>query len=267
MKGHTTNGGWDDVTSSGRNEIVFEGRHKEYGAYYIRQRYNFALLLGLLFSLSVGVIGAGVPFIIQLLTKKVVIATNTIYKDKKTIYYATPFKPVPPPHPAPKQPHTNATANTVPVVTQNQQQLDSEKTARDMHNVDVGARTEPGPPSPPSPPDPPGPPSPPAPPAPVMVADVMPKFPGDLGNFIVSHVNYPAYLRDAGIEGIVYVTFVVEMDGSVSNIKVLRGIAGGPQLSDETVAVVQQMPNWTPGSQKGHPVRVQYTLPVHFQLK
>src|ERR1700739_3657213 len=63
--GHKTSGSWDDVTSLGRNDIVFEGRNKAYGAYYVRQRYNYALLLGLLFSLSTVIVGSSVPIIIK----------------------------------------------------------------------------------------------------------------------------------------------------------------------------------------------------------
>jgi protein TonB len=94
----------------------------------------------------------------------------------------------------------------------------------------------------------------------------MPKFPGDMDEFIVNHVQFPQYLRDLGVDGIVYVNFIVETDGSVSNVKILRGIAGAEQLSTETVNAVNIMPKWSPGMQGGHPVRVQYMLPVHFKI-
>src|ERR1700722_6952648 len=75
MTGHKTNGSWTDVTSIDRNEIVFEGRNKEYGAYYLRQRYNKALLLSLLTATSVGVLCASIPFILSHFSKPVVETT------------------------------------------------------------------------------------------------------------------------------------------------------------------------------------------------
>ena len=67
------------------------------------------------------------------------------------------------------------------------------------------------------------------------------------------------------IQGTVYVSFVIEKDGSVSNIKVLRNIGGG--CGEEAVRVVQAMPKWKPARQRGKRVRAQYTLPIKFNLK
>ena len=71
--------------------------------------------------------------------------------------------------------------------------------------------------------------------------------------------------KNAGISGKVYITFVVEKDGSITDVKVLRGIGGG--CDEEAVRVVQSMPRWSPGKQRGKPVRVQYNLPVRFTLQ
>ena len=71
--------------------------------------------------------------------------------------------------------------------------------------------------------------------------------------------------KESGIQGMVYVTFVVERDGSITDVRVLRGIGGG--CDEEAIRVVSAMPKWTPGKQRGKPVRVQYNLPVRFTLQ
>ena len=71
--------------------------------------------------------------------------------------------------------------------------------------------------------------------------------------------------RESGIQGRVFSNFVVEPDGSVSNVKVMRGIGGG--CDEEAVRVVKSMPKWKPGKQRGKAVRVSYNLPVNFKLQ
>ena len=101
-----------------------------------------------------------------------------------------------------------------------------------------------------------------------MIVDEMPEFlGGDKGfhQFIADNVNYPAEAKEKGIRGIVYVNFIVEPDGSVSDIKVLRGIGSG--CDEEAVRVVESMPKFKPGIQNGEAVRVSYTVPVIFRLE
>lgn len=82
--------------------------------------------------------------------------------------------------------------------------------------------------------------------------------------FIYQNIQYPAIARENGVGGKVYVQFVVERDGSISNINVVRDIGGG--CGEEAKRVVGIMPTWNPGRQRERPVRVQFTLPVHFKL-
>ena len=81
---------------------------------------------------------------------------------------------------------------------------------------------------------------------------------------MVKNITYPIEAREAGIEGVVFITFVIEIDGSISNIKVLRGIGGG--CDDEAVRVIRLMPKWTPGKQNGKEVRVQFNMPIKFSF-
>ena len=101
-----------------------------------------------------------------------------------------------------------------------------------------------------------------------IVVEQMPEFPGgdtSLVQFIADNTKYPAEAKEKGIKGRVFVNFIVEPDGSVSDIKVLRGIGGG--CDEEAVRVVEYMPKFKPGIQNGEAVRVSYTVPVIFKLE
>ncbi|MDD3637923.1 MAG: energy transducer TonB [Bacteroidales bacterium] len=100
-----------------------------------------------------------------------------------------------------------------------------------------------------------------------LVVEDQPEFPGGeaaLMTYFANNIRYPSGARELGIQGTVYVSFVVEPDGSVSQIEVLRGIGGG--CDEEAVRVVQNMPLWKPGKQRNIPVRVRFNLPVRFKL-
>ena len=82
--------------------------------------------------------------------------------------------------------------------------------------------------------------------------------------FLKENIKYPLEALNKKIQGSVYVTFVINEDGSLSNIKILKGIGGG--CDEEVLRVVKLMPNWKPGKQKGKPVMVQFNMPVKFTL-
>ena len=95
-----------------------------------------------------------------------------------------------------------------------------------------------------------------------------PEFPGGmeaLYKYSAQNIKYPQLARENNITGKVYITFVVERDGSIANPKVLRDIGGG--CGQEAIRVVKSMPKWTPGKQRGKSVRVQFNLPVNFSLQ
>lgn len=96
---------------------------------------------------------------------------------------------------------------------------------------------------------------------------VKPEFPGDINKYLSDHIMYPEDAKGLKIQGTVYVSFVIEMDGSVSNVKLLRGVRNGEMLNDEAIKVISNMPKWTPGMQDGKTVRVQYMVPIHFILR
>lgn len=100
------------------------------------------------------------------------------------------------------------------------------------------------------------------------VVEVMPSFPGGNGalmSYLSSNVKYPVVAQENGVQGRVIVSFVVERDGSISDVKVVRSV--DPSLDREAARVVKSMPKWNPGKQNGSAVRVKYNVPVSFRLQ
>lgn len=97
------------------------------------------------------------------------------------------------------------------------------------------------------------------------VVEKSPSFKGNINQWLNQNLRYPAAAEENGIEGKVIVQFVVEKDGSVTQIKAVR--SPDPSLEKEAIRVVSMMPKWTPGINNGQPVRVKYTLPVSFKLQ
>lgn len=98
--------------------------------------------------------------------------------------------------------------------------------------------------------------------------EVMPTFVGGdegLMRYLGENLSYPDVAKDVGIEGLVYIRFVIEPTGEVADVTVIRGIFG--PLDEEAVRVIKNMPNWNPGIQNGRKVRVYYTIPIRFDLR
>lgn len=101
-----------------------------------------------------------------------------------------------------------------------------------------------------------------------FIVEEMPEFPGgelELRKFIANHINYPPAAQENGVQGKVYVTFVVDKNGEVTNAKIARGV--DPALDQEALRVINNLPAWKPGLQKGKPVNVSYTVPINFALQ
>jgi len=100
------------------------------------------------------------------------------------------------------------------------------------------------------------------------VVEQMPQYPGGdaaLMQYLSSHIKYPVIAEENGIQGRVVCTFVVERDGSITDVKVVKSV--DPSLDKEAVRVLKSMPKWIPGKQNGSTVRVKYTVPVTFRLQ
>lgn len=100
-----------------------------------------------------------------------------------------------------------------------------------------------------------------------FVAESMPSYPGGLKafyKFYKKKMRYPAKARSLGIEGRVTLSFIIDTDGSLTDIKVLKGIGAG--CDEEAIRVLKKMPKWNPGKQRGKAVKVQMSIPINFQL-
>jgi protein TonB len=270
MNGYKTGGNWSDVTSIDRNEVVFEGRHKAYGAFYIRKRYPKALLFAFLSALTFFAVCAYVPYALRNISPPIVKSDKDIIIKPKDvlIHKDVVLPPITPPHtPPPKTPQSE---HMPPVIVE--QPDTAPQPIVDNHTVPNPINPRTGDPHGPdiAVPDPGGSPL----PEPIIDntphkwVSEMPKFPGgNIEDYLSKQISYSAEDIQLGIEGTVFTTFVVERDGSISNVTLLHGISNGPDLNREALRVIAGMPKWIPGKQDGHPVRVQYIIPIHFKLQ
>lgn len=258
-------------------DVVFAGRNKAYGAYELRKensrRTGWALLVGI--SFFVLVIAA--PTIINAIKG---IIPKAPEKVKITDVVLTPPPPVdqtkkpPPPAPEPPKPKVDQVKFPPPVVKPDEQVPDEEPpTVEQLEVADPGQKDQKGDPNAEIRID-----------EPVGDADVkqvieedpnqiftavenQPDFPGGMQAFykyLGNNIRYPAVARENNVQGRVFVTFVVEKDGSLTDIKVMRGIGSG--CDEEAVRVLKKSPKWKAGIQNGRPVRVQYSVPIAFNL-
>ena len=103
--------------------------------------------------------------------------------------------------------------------------------------------------------------------APFMVVEKMPEFPGGnaaLMQYLQKNIKYPAVCRENNIQGRVLIQFIVNRDGTIVEPEVVKSV--NPYLDKEALRVISGMPKWTPGEQRGKPVRVKFTVPVNFKL-
>ncbi len=101
-----------------------------------------------------------------------------------------------------------------------------------------------------------------------LIVEDMPSFPGGeakMMEFMAKNTKFPTMARENGITGVVIVNFVIDEKGNIQNPTVLRGIGGG--CDEEAIRVLKMMPQWSPGKQRGQPVKVSYNLPFRFILK
>ena len=262
---------WNSVVAPVRNDLVFEDRNKTYGAYDLRRNHNRSVAFAVLITGAVFVLGISMPAIIDWINNKMEEVEVPI---DNTIVDLTAPPPIdesePPPPPPPPPPVMETVKFTPPVVTDDEvidepPPLQTEETPQiSTETVEgtgeeiiipeekgtgvVEAVIE----------------------TPLTIVEQMPTFPGgeaEMMKYIQKNVSYPQMEKEGQIQGTCYVTFVVEKDGNITDVKVLRGVSGGPGCDKEAMRVVKSMPNWKPGKQNGREVRVQFNLPIKFILR
>ncbi|MHB8259640.1 MAG: energy transducer TonB [Bacteroidia bacterium] len=264
------NTNWNSVTSDNRNDIVFIGRNQAYGAYQIRRDYTmvvFYIVCGIfLFSLAV----FGIKLIYD--HKSDDTSLNNVKLDITQIDLTPPNeKNEPPPPPPPPPPPVVETIKFVPPVIKDEAVEDEPPPPQEkVAETNVGTVTQEGD-GDIAVPDGNG-------PGLVeekapeifTVVEQMPEFPGgaaEMMKYIQKNIHYPEIEKEAGITGRCFVKFVVEQDGSITNVEILKGVAGGAGCDKEAVRVIKSMPKWNIGKQNGRPVRVYFNVPISFKLQ
>lgn len=253
---------WDD--------LVFEKRNKEYGAYEIRKKYSNHVTVGILIAIAVAGLVLAAPRIAKLFERP----EPVIAAPKKTMVYSElqappPIKDTPPPPKfdipplkkvikfvPPKVTKEEVPEEEVPTITEIKENetaaVEVEGTGEVVFDepvqevVDDGAGKEE---------------------QVFTVVEQMPEYSGGyeaMMKFISKNIKYPASARRMGIEGQVFVSFVVDTEGRISEVATIKGISA--DCDKEAVRVVQMMPPWKAGKQNGKPVKVRFVLPIKFKL-
>ncbi len=251
------------------DEIVFEHRNKTYGAYILRKLYNKHMTRALILAIIILLAGLAYPlassYYAQKRSKYIEKAASAEFLDMdKPKEEAPPPPPPPPPPPAELEQKVKFVA---PVVTTEEVVEDADIFNQDelaqTSNVAVEVQEEVQDVAPK-----------------VEVIEVeeskpvftiveeMPSYQGgelERNKFLAENIVYPQQATENGIQGTVYVSFVVDSKGNVTDVKILRGIGGG--CDEEALRVVKMMPKWHPGKQNGKTVRVLFNMPIYFKLQ
>lgn len=262
-----------DILKNQWLDIVFEGRNKSYGAYELRKENRSTTVKALIVGAALFSLAVGAPLIIDMLPGK---SDEVVTMDKKMVTVKLPPKPKKPepiipnlPPPPPPAPKVDVVKFVKPVVAKAEEVTEEPPKIVEMKEKKIGNQNIKGNPD-----------------AELTVAtvygtgtaavveednavyntagiEVKPEFPGGIEKFYKFIANNYRAPEEEGLKGKVYVTFVVEKDGSLTDIKVLRDIGYG--TGAEAIRVLKKTPKWSPGEQNGKKVRVQYSLPISIQ--
>jgi len=263
---------WDNPISRERLELVFNNRNHDYGAYVIRRDYNQALLRAFFFTFLFFITIIFLPSMIRYFSpeKKIILVPPQEGKFHLT-EVILPEKPIPLPEksePEFKKPGGPTQQFTNLIVSENDS-LEKMLTQEELLKLGLALKTTksdsvifkeelPDP-------------------EPKNTGETskvhtwveeMPVFPGGeaaMLQYLSTNIRYPSVAREGNLTGIVYISFVVDKNGEIDNIQLVKGIGGG--CEEEAIRVIKKMPQWRPGKQNGQSVNVQYMLPVAFRLK
>jgi periplasmic protein TonB len=256
---------WLDI-----DDLLFQSRNRDYGAYQLRKKYNTVVIAGILIASLAVSLAVIVPFLLRPRSDNVLngnrrftqLTMENLEPPKEEIY-------IPPSPPPPQSVHVEEIVKYVPPVVVDsvspieKSQLSNDEYANQITNekVDItgtgsgdnlmagqdGSETD----------------------EPFFLVEVMPSFKGGgldrFRDWVQKRTSYPQAAYDKKIRGTVFLTFIVEKDGTVSNVTVVKGV--DPLLDDEAVRAISGSPKWTPGLQRGEPVRVRYSIPLNFMFK
>ncbi len=242
------------------DDIVFAHRNKEYGAYELRKRYNKNVTRSLIFVFVLFIITAVTPLIMAFNSdegNKIInetIEANLLKIDNPNDNI------VPPPPPPPVEIHEDQVRYTAPIVVDSVDENVEIKPVDDLINNNKPELPDDNNFVPPVIKD------------DNIVVDFYrieekPEFPGGeeaLMKWIVDHTNYPQIPKEEGVTGKVFVSFIIDKEGNVTEVKLLNNV--DPYLDKEALRVVSSLPAWKPGKQGGESVKVSFQLPIKFML-
>ncbi len=253
------------IPTESLTELVFRNRNRDYGSFQLRRQYLKTLVISTGIGISLYLLFVVIPFVIYMI--------QDVRMDLEMEYiYEVEYMPFTPPEdialvemakahatpPEEKQLAPVITDIRTPeeelqpvqedVVSQDVEPEESDKASYGTRGEEIGrqANTDT---------------------AIATTIDVYPRYPGgDEARlyYLRRHVSYPKEAVDNAIQGVVMVVFVIEADGSLTNVKILQGIGGG--CDEEAVRVTREMPRWNPGKRSGRPVRVMVKMPIVFGI-
>jgi periplasmic protein TonB len=249
------------------DDLIFENRNRDYGAYQLRKKYKRVVLAGTLLASALVSVIVILPFVLTSRSDHVLSGYLTyIPVQMESLEPPIDRIIVPPAPPPPGSEHVQDIVKYVPPVvvdtilssedkivttdevlaqtTVEQSVIDGLGSGDDLSAGQDGIATN----------------------DPFFLVEVMPSFKGgDINKFrewVQRRTNYPQAAIDARIQGKVFLTFIIEPDGSVSSVTVVKGVAA--IIDDEAVKAIQASPKWSPGLQRGQPVRVRYSMWLNF---
>lgn len=265
------------------DDIVFDGRNKGYGAYELRRLYQRHVSRALAIATTIFALLVFFPVVAAYLKGPVVIApVKKLVVAKPMVLPDEPVVPVLPPPPAPvtppPPPPPTTQARFMPLeVAKDNAVTETPPDVDALRDKPIGTKNIDGPPTPDPLPEELVPAAGPATVAgaapdskPYMYVEQMPELPGGGGVVAIvaaiqKAVKYPGRAISAGVEGRVYVSFVVNAKGEVTDVKVIKGLGAG--LDEETVRAINSLPRFIPGRQNGREVSVMYSVPITFKIQ
>ena len=263
---------WNNLVAPVRNDLVFEDRNKSYGAYYLRANHNKTVAIALLITIVAFTLIIGFPKIIDWLKNNNQEVEVPVEITNVELLPPPPIDETEPPPPPPPPPPVMETVKFTPPVVTDEEVVNEPPPIQNEELPQISTVTQEG-----SGDD------------DIIIPDEagtgvveskpeeiftfveqQPSFPGgetEMMKFIQKNVQYPQMEKETGISGTCFITFIVEKDGKITNIKLLRGVAGGAGCDKEAIRVVNMMPPWKAGKQNGREVRVQFNLPIKFSLR
>ncbi len=257
-------------------DVVFTGRNKSYGAYDLRKDNSKTTSRAIIIGSILFIVVVSLPLIVRYISG--ILPQDDQLKMTEVVLAPPPpinKEELPPPPPEPPKPKIDQIKFPPPVVVPAEEVRDEEPpTIEELKVADPGQKTIEGDPN-----------------ADIVIdepvgeapkevevtednsikdfasVEVLPEFSGGMagwGKYLQKNLKYPPMARENNITGRVIMSFVVEKNGQLTDIKVLRGIGGG--CDEEASRVLKNAPAWKPGIQNGRPVRVAYTMPIFFQL-